>query len=82
MSDTNPRKVGTGRVFAAGTLLALVISVPMVVVILVLHYVVDAGLVITGVGGIATLFVAMGFGYKLSKKLSKVQETGTDLERK
>ena len=85
MSDYKPKKVTTGRVFAAGTLLALVLSVPMIVVIVVMYYVVKAGVIITGVAGIITLFIAMGFVFKLSKKLAKVQENNNsdkDLEKK
>lgn len=82
MSD-KPKKITTTRVFAVSTLLALVISVPMIIVILVMHYVTKTNVMITGVAGIVTLFIAMGFAYKLSKRLaSKVQDAGgTDLEK-
>jgi Ni,Fe-hydrogenase I cytochrome b subunit len=78
------KKVTTTRVFAASTILALVISVPMIVVILVTHYVIRADVMITAIAGIATLFMAMGFSYKLSKRLAaKVQDSGyADLEKK
>ncbi|HZC87988.1 MAG TPA: hypothetical protein VE199_00090 [Nitrososphaera sp.] len=85
MSDYKPKKVTMGKVFAAGTLLALVLSVPMIVVIVVLYYIVKAGVLMTGVAGIITLFIAMGFGFKISKKLAKVQEhnnSNKDLEKK
>ena len=80
MSD----KITKTRVFATSTLLALVISVPMIVSVLVTHYVIKTNVMITGVAGIATLFIAMGFAYKLSKRLSsRVQGSeGTDLEKK
>ena len=74
------KKVTTGRVFAASTILALVISVPMITVILVMHYVVKADVMITGIAGIITLFIAMGFSFKLSKKLTTKQD-GKDLEK-
>jgi len=80
MSDDRPKKIATSRVFAVSTLLALVISVPAIAVTLVLHYVVKTNLIITGVGGIITLFIAMGFGYKLAKRLARVQG-GSDLEK-
>jgi hypothetical protein len=77
-----PKKITSSRVFAASTILALVISVPMIVVILVTHYVIKTNVMITGVAGIITLFAAMGFAYKLSKRLaSKVQGSGTDVEK-
>lgn len=84
MSDNNPRKVTVSKVFAASTLLALVLSIPMIVVILITYYVARADVMITGVVGIITLFIAMGFGFKISKKLAKVQDDNNnrDLEKK
>lgn len=76
-----PRKVTTMRVFAASTLLALVIAVPAVTVTLVMHYVLQTNLILTAVAGIVTLFVAMAFGYKLSKRLAKMQGSDSDLEK-
>lgn len=75
------KKITTGRVFAASTILALVISVPMITVILVMHYVVRADVMITGIAGIITLFIAMGFSFKVSKKLTTKTDTGKDLEK-
>jgi ABC-type bacteriocin/lantibiotic exporter with double-glycine peptidase domain len=79
-----PKKVTTTRVFAASTILALVISVPMIVVILVMHYVIKVDVMITAIAGIVTLFMAMGASYKLSKRLAaKVQDgDDKDLEKK
>jgi len=82
MGSGGPKRVTTIRVFAAGTILALVIAVPAVSVTLVMHYVLKMNLILTMVGGIITLFVAMAFGYKLSKKLAKVQGSDSDLEKK
>ena len=82
MGSGEPKRVTTIRVFAAGTILALVIAVPAVSVTLVMHYVLKMNLILTMVGGIITLFVAMAFGYKLSKKLAKVQGSDSDLEKK
>jgi ABC-type protease/lipase transport system fused ATPase/permease subunit len=78
---SGPRKVTTLRIFAAGTLLAVVIAVPAVAVTLVTHYMLKTNLVVTGVAGIITLFVAMAFGYRLSKKLAKMQDSDSDLEK-
>jgi len=76
------KKITTSRVFAASTILALVISVPMITVVLVMHYVVRADVMMTGIAGIITLFIAMGFSFKVSKKLTtKTQDTGKDLEK-
>lgn len=81
MGSGGPRKVTTMKVFAASTLLALVISVPAITVTLVTHYVVKTNLILTAVAGIITLFVAMAFGYKLSKKLAGVHGSDSDLEK-
>jgi len=82
MSSDKPKKINTTRVFGASTLLALVISVPAVSVTLVMHYVVKTNVMITGIAGIITLFIAMGFSFKLSKKLAATYDTdGKDLEK-
>jgi putative Mn2+ efflux pump MntP len=74
MSD-KPNKLTAARVFAASTILALVISIPAIAVTLVMHYIIKTNLVVTLVASLVTLFIAMGFGYKLSKKLTtKVQD--------
>jgi ABC-type bacteriocin/lantibiotic exporter with double-glycine peptidase domain len=78
MSD-KPNKITATRVFAAGTVLALVISIPAIAVTLVMHYFIKTNLIITMVASVITLFIAMGFGYKLSKKLTtKVQYGSSD----
>jgi ABC-type bacteriocin/lantibiotic exporter with double-glycine peptidase domain len=78
MSD-KPNKVTSTRVFAAGTVLALVISIPAIAVTLVMHYVIKTNLIVTMVASLIILFIAMGFGYKLSKKLTtKVQHSSDD----
>ncbi len=79
MDAEKPKKVTTTRVFAASTILAVVISVPAIAVTLVMHYLVKTNLMITMVAGLVTLFLAMGFAYKLSKKLAaKVQDDASD----
>lgn len=82
--SNKPKRVTTTRVFAASTILALVISVPMIVVILVTHYIIKTDVIITAIAGIVTLFMAMGFSYKLSKRLAtNAQDSGgADLEKK
>jgi len=69
MSD-KPKKITATRIFAASTILALVISIPAIVVTLVMHYVIKTNLILTMAAGLITLFIAMGFGYKLSKRLT------------
>jgi putative Mn2+ efflux pump MntP len=70
MMSEKPNKISATRVFVASTVLALVISIPAIAVTLVMHYVIKADLIVTMVAGLITLFIAMGFGYKLSKKLT------------
>ncbi|HZA47573.1 MAG TPA: hypothetical protein VE521_01465 [Nitrososphaera sp.] len=70
MMNEKPNKISATRVFAASTVLALFISIPAIAVTLVMHYVIKADLIVTMVAGLITLFIAMGFGYKLSKKLT------------
>jgi putative Mn2+ efflux pump MntP len=77
MSD-KPNKVTAARVFAASTVLALVISIPAIAVTLVMHYLIKTNLIVTMVAGLITLFIAMGFGYKLSKKLTTKVQDGSD----
>jgi O-antigen ligase len=59
-------------VYAVGTLLAVIIAIPAVVVTFVMHYVIRTEFFLTLTAGLITLFIAMGFGYKLSKKFVKV----------
>jgi len=83
MGAEKPKKITTTRVFAASTILAVVISVPAIVVTLVMHYLVKTNLMVTMVAGLVTLFLAMGFAYKLSKKLAaKVQDDPSNPEVK
>ncbi len=85
MMRDKPNKITSTRVFAAGTILALVISIPAIAVTLVTHYIIKTNIIVTLVASLITLFIAMGFGYKLSKKLTtKVQQDndeGQDLEK-
>jgi hypothetical protein len=76
-SDDNRKKVTVGRVYAISTLLAVIIAIPAVTVTLIMHYVVKTDFFLTLTAGLITLFVAMGFGYKLSRKFAKVP-TGDD----
>jgi hypothetical protein len=75
MSDrdnNNRKKVTVGRVYAVSTILAFIIAIPAVAVTFVMHYVIRAEFFLTLAAGLITLFIAMGFGYKLSKKFVKI----------
>lgn len=71
----NRKKVTVGRVYAISTLLAVIIAIPAVTVTLVMHYVIRAEFFMTLAAGLITLFIAMGFSYKLSKKLAGISSS-------
>jgi hypothetical protein len=71
-SNNNNKKITVGRVYAVSTLLAVIIAIPAVAVTFIMHYVIRAEFFMTLAAGLITLFIAMGFGYKLSKKFTKV----------
>jgi hypothetical protein len=59
-------------VYAISTLLAVIIAIPAVAVTFVMHYAIRTEFLLTIGAGMITLFIAMGFGYKLLKKFVKV----------
>jgi len=63
----------TTRIITAATILALIISLPAIIVTVVLFYFVKFNLTVTVIASVVTLFLAMGFGYKSSKRISKIQ---------
>lgn len=71
-NNNNNKKITVGRVYAVSTLLAAIIAIPAVAVTFIMHYVIRAEFFMTLAAGLITLFIAMGFGYKLSKKFAKV----------
>jgi hypothetical protein len=71
-NNNSRRKITVGRVYAVSTLLAVIIAIPAVIVTFVMHYVIRTEFFLTLAAGLITLFIAMGFGYKLSKKFVKV----------
>ena len=58
------------RIFAASTILAIVVSIPAILVAVVTHYIFKTTLFITLISSIFSLFIAIGFGYTISKKLT------------
>jgi hypothetical protein len=73
-NDAKRKKIAIGRVYAISTLLAVIIAIPAVAVTLIMHYVVKAEFFLTLMAGLITLFIAMSFGYKLSKKFAKIPQ--------
>lgn len=76
-TNNSRKKITVGRVYAVSTLLAAVIAIPAVAVTFVMHYMIRTEFFMTLAAGLITLFVAMGFCYKLSKKLVKVLSRDT-----
>ncbi len=76
-NNNSRKKITVGRVYAVSTLLAAIIAIPAVAVTFVMHYMIRTEFFMTLAAGLITLFVAMGFGYKLSKKLVKVLSRDT-----
>ena len=76
-NNNNRKKITVGRVYAVSTLLAAIIAIPAVTVTFAMHYIIRAEILMTLAAGLITLFIAMGFGYKLSKKLVKVLSRDT-----
>jgi hypothetical protein len=77
-TNNNRKRITVGRVYAVSTLLAVIIAIPAVAVTFVMHYVIRAEFLLTIGAGLITLFIAMGFGYKLSKKFVKVLSGDTE----
>jgi len=69
-SENGDVNISLLKILINGTLLAIVMAVPAIITTVVFHYVIKTNLIITISAGIITLFVAMGFAYKISKRLS------------
>jgi hypothetical protein len=60
------------RLFGVSTLIALIISVPALIVTFLMHYIVKTDLLITVSLGLLTLFIGMAAGYGISKRFVTV----------
>lgn len=69
-SENGDVNISLLKILINGTLLAIVMAVPAIITTVVFHYVIKSNLIITISAGVITLFVAMGFAYKISKRLS------------
>jgi hypothetical protein len=56
------------RLLGISTLIALIISIPALIVTVLMHYLIKTDLLITLSLGLLTLFIGMGAGYRISKK--------------
>ena len=70
ISEDKSKDITITRIFAASTILAIVVSVPAVLVAIVTHYIFKTTLIITLLSSVVALFIATGFGYTISKKLT------------
>jgi hypothetical protein len=60
------------RLFGVSTLIALIISVPALIVTFLMHYLVKTDLLITVSLGLLALFIGMAAGYRISKRFVTV----------
>ena len=70
ISEDKSKDITITKIFAASTIMAIVVSVPAIVVAVVTHYIFKTSLLITLLSSILALFIATGFGYTISKKLT------------
>ena len=70
ISEDKSKDITITRIFAASTILAIVVSVPAILVAVVTHYIFKTTLLITLLSSIVALFIATGFGYTISKNLT------------
>lgn len=73
-SGGDKRRLSMGRVYAVGTLLAVIIAVPASVVAAVMHFVIRTDVTLTLMGSLIAFFMAVAVGYKISKKFVKVPQ--------
>jgi ABC-type protease/lipase transport system fused ATPase/permease subunit len=67
------------RLFALSTLLAVIITVPAIVLTLLLHYLVKLNIMTTMIIGILVFIATMGLGVKFSKRLMSGDKNTIDL---
>jgi membrane protein YdbS with pleckstrin-like domain len=70
ISEDKSKDTTITKIFAASTILALVVSVPAILVAVVTHYIFRTTLIITLLSSVVALFIATGFGYTISTKLT------------
>jgi membrane protein YdbS with pleckstrin-like domain len=70
ISEDKSKDITITRIFAASTILAIVVSIPAVLVAIVTHYIFKTTLIITLLSSVVALFIVTGFGYTISKKLT------------
>lgn len=71
--DSDRKKIPKRNVYAAGTILAIIISVPGIIAFLV-AWRVGGNMLIALIISIIVYFISMGFSVKISKKMKVVSE--------
>ncbi|HEY7080987.1 MAG TPA: hypothetical protein VH500_14905 [Nitrososphaeraceae archaeon] len=69
----------SARLFALSTLLAVIITVPAIVLTLLLHYIIKLNIMTTMIIGIVVFIATMGVGFKISKRLMSGDKNTIDL---
>ena len=72
-------KMSTAKLLALSTVLAIIITVPAIVLTLLLHYIIKANIVATMIIGILAFLATMGFGFKISKRLMFHNKNAIDM---
>ena len=71
MTEPSPKKLTMANLVAKGSLIAIIISVPTLIVFFVIWTIFD-DLIFGAVGGLITNFIALGISFKIvSKKFIK-----------
>ena len=79
MTESSSKKITTKDIVAKGSLIAIIISVPTLVVFFGIWTITD-DLIFGGVGGLITNFIALGIAFKIvSKKFVKKQKDNFEL---
>jgi hypothetical protein len=69
--DSGSKKISKKNIYTAGTILALIISIPAIVVFLIVWK--TGGNMFTAlIVSIVVYFISMGFSFKISKKMKAV----------
>ena len=79
MTERSSKKITTKDIVAKGSLIAIIISVPTLVEFFGIWTITD-DLILGGVGGVVTNFIALGIAFKIvSKKFVKSPKDNFDL---
>jgi uncharacterized protein YqhQ len=69
----NSKKINVTRMLAIGTVLALLISIPPIIITFFMHFIFKMHIIVTAITSMIILFIDMGFAYKFSNRFAKLQ---------